>query len=189
MRTMIEDDPSLRSSRDTRQALTVALVKPGRGSWAYQAKNSSRAMLYTRLVIGDETLSRTRAFIRRHSVPFSTTVKSFILHLLIGSSEAMNTLPSEEGVPQAQEPVAADQQSADGFEVSLRLRPIQTLPQRAILDVGFFARFAPSTSERPKRRLHRGDLHMVPRRDPQKPVEHLTGTAPWRWALASSLET
>ena len=24
---------------------TVALVKPGRGSWAYQAKNSSRAML------------------------------------------------------------------------------------------------------------------------------------------------
>ncbi|MGA2135795.1 MAG: hypothetical protein ABSH50_26185 [Bryobacteraceae bacterium] len=33
MRTMIEDDPSPRSSSDTRQALTVALVKPGRGSW------------------------------------------------------------------------------------------------------------------------------------------------------------
>src|SRR5690348_1680990 len=32
MRTMIDDDPSLRSSRETRQALTVALVKPARGS-------------------------------------------------------------------------------------------------------------------------------------------------------------
>jgi hypothetical protein len=28
---MMEDDPSRRSSNDTRQALTVALVKPGRG--------------------------------------------------------------------------------------------------------------------------------------------------------------
>src|ERR1022692_954032 len=44
-RTMIDDDPSPRSSSVTRQALTVALVKPGRGSWAYQPKNSSRAML------------------------------------------------------------------------------------------------------------------------------------------------
>jgi hypothetical protein len=43
--TMIDDDPRPRSSSVTRQALTVALVKPGRGSWAYQAKNSSRAML------------------------------------------------------------------------------------------------------------------------------------------------
>jgi hypothetical protein len=32
---MMEDDPSPRSSRDTRQAFTVALVKPGRGPWAY----------------------------------------------------------------------------------------------------------------------------------------------------------
>jgi hypothetical protein len=45
MRTMMDDDPSPRSSRVTRQALTVALVKPGRGSWPYQPKNSSRAML------------------------------------------------------------------------------------------------------------------------------------------------
>ena len=45
IRTMMDDDPSLRSSSDTRHALTVALVKPGRGSWAYQPKNSSRAML------------------------------------------------------------------------------------------------------------------------------------------------
>jgi hypothetical protein len=28
---MMDDDPSRRSSRDTRHALTVALVKPGRG--------------------------------------------------------------------------------------------------------------------------------------------------------------
>jgi hypothetical protein len=34
MRTMIDEDPSLRSSSDTLQALTVALVKPGRSSWA-----------------------------------------------------------------------------------------------------------------------------------------------------------
>ena len=45
MRTMIDDDPSLRSSSDTRHALTVALVNPGRGSRSYQAKNSSSAML------------------------------------------------------------------------------------------------------------------------------------------------
>ena len=45
MRTIIDDDPSLRSSSETRQAETVALVKPGRGSWAYHAKNSSNAML------------------------------------------------------------------------------------------------------------------------------------------------
>jgi hypothetical protein len=42
---MVDDDPRRRSSRDTRQALTVALVKPGRGSCWNQAKNSSSAML------------------------------------------------------------------------------------------------------------------------------------------------
>ena len=45
MRTMIDDDPSPRSSSDTRQALTVALEKPGRGSASYHLKNSSRAIL------------------------------------------------------------------------------------------------------------------------------------------------
>jgi hypothetical protein len=38
-------------------AATVALVKPARGSTPYQAKNSSRPRLYTRRVIGEETLS------------------------------------------------------------------------------------------------------------------------------------
>src|ERR1039458_6102249 len=38
MRTMMLDEPRPCSSRDTRQALTVALVKPGRGSWAYPAE-------------------------------------------------------------------------------------------------------------------------------------------------------
>lgn len=42
---MIDDDPSPRSSSDTRQALTVALVNPGRGSWSYHENNSSKAML------------------------------------------------------------------------------------------------------------------------------------------------
>jgi hypothetical protein len=44
-----------------RQALTVALVKPARGSRLYQAKNSSSPRLYTRRVIGEETLSSTSA--------------------------------------------------------------------------------------------------------------------------------
>jgi hypothetical protein len=32
IRTMIDDEPSLRASKDPRHALTVALVKPDRGS-------------------------------------------------------------------------------------------------------------------------------------------------------------
>jgi hypothetical protein len=40
-------------------------------------------MLYTRFVIGDETESSTRLFIRRHSVALSTTVNSVILNPLI----------------------------------------------------------------------------------------------------------
>src|ERR1039458_2617902 len=83
MRTMMLDEPRPRSSRDTRQALTVALVKPQGGFHTYQPKNSSRAMLYTLFVIGDETESSTRLFIRRHSFVLSTTVNSFILHLLM----------------------------------------------------------------------------------------------------------
>ncbi|MGA2149008.1 MAG: hypothetical protein ABSH49_29040 [Bryobacteraceae bacterium] len=45
IRTFMETAPSPRASRATRQALTVALVKPGRGSWPYQAKNSSSPRL------------------------------------------------------------------------------------------------------------------------------------------------
>jgi hypothetical protein len=37
------------------------------------------------LVIGDETESSTRLFIRRHSFVFSTTVNSFILNPLMGN--------------------------------------------------------------------------------------------------------
>jgi hypothetical protein len=33
MRMMMDDDPRPRSSRDTRHALTVALVKPGHGAF------------------------------------------------------------------------------------------------------------------------------------------------------------
>ena len=64
IRIMIDDEPRPRASSDTRQALTVALVKPGRGSCRYHAMNSSSAMLYTRRVIGEETLSSTSAFSR-----------------------------------------------------------------------------------------------------------------------------
>jgi hypothetical protein len=38
MRTLIEIEPSPRASNATREAPTVALVKPGRGSWPYQRK-------------------------------------------------------------------------------------------------------------------------------------------------------
>jgi len=42
---MMEDEPRRRSSRDTRHALTVALVKPGRGACWNQAVNSFSAIL------------------------------------------------------------------------------------------------------------------------------------------------
>jgi len=42
---MMDDEPSCRSSNDTRYALTVALVKPGRGACWNQAINSFNAML------------------------------------------------------------------------------------------------------------------------------------------------
>jgi hypothetical protein len=38
IRTLMLTDPSPRASRATRQAVTVALVKPGRGSCSYQVK-------------------------------------------------------------------------------------------------------------------------------------------------------
>ena len=78
IRTMIEGEPSLRSSSDTRHALTVAFVNPGRGPSLNHARNSSSAMLYTRFVIGEETLSSTSCFNRSHSAGFSTTTKSLI---------------------------------------------------------------------------------------------------------------
>jgi len=76
---MMDDEPSWRSSRDTRHALTVALVKPGRGACWNQRRNSSSAMLYTRFVIGEDTLSSTIAFSFVHPAIFSTAIKSFIL--------------------------------------------------------------------------------------------------------------
>ena len=45
MRTFMETDPSPRASSATRQALTVALVKPARGSSANHRKNSSSPRL------------------------------------------------------------------------------------------------------------------------------------------------
>src|SRR5579863_4157790 len=75
---MMEDEPRRRSSRDTRQALTVALVKPGRGACWNHAINSFSAMLYTRLVIGEETLSSTSAFNFSHCAIFSIAINSFI---------------------------------------------------------------------------------------------------------------
>ena len=77
IRMMIDDEPRLRASSDARQALTVALVKPGRGSCLNHAINSSSAMLYTRFVIGEETLSSTSDFNLCHCAIFSTTTKSF----------------------------------------------------------------------------------------------------------------
>ena len=72
------------SSKDTRHALTVALVKPGRDACWNQPRNSSSAMLYTRFVIGEETLSSTSVFSVCHCAIFSTTIKSFILGPVVG---------------------------------------------------------------------------------------------------------
>jgi hypothetical protein len=75
---MMEDDPRRRSSSDTRQALTVTFVKPGRGACWNHAINSFSAMLYTRFVIGEETLSSTSIFNFSHWPIFSIATKSFI---------------------------------------------------------------------------------------------------------------
>src|ERR1019366_2476401 len=83
-RLLGRENPAHGPSRATRHALTVALVKPGRGSWPYQAKNSSSPRLYTRLVIGEETLSRTRAFNLRQSAALFANAISFISVLLLG---------------------------------------------------------------------------------------------------------
>ena len=77
-------DPSPRASRATRQALTVALIEPGRGSSSYQAKNSSSPRLQTLFVMGEETLSSTRAFSRRQSAVLFATAISLISVLLMG---------------------------------------------------------------------------------------------------------
>ena len=81
---MMDDERSRRSSRDTRQALTVALVKPGRGACWNHPIISSNAMLYTLFVIGDETLSRTRVFNFCHCAIFSRLINSFIQTPVIG---------------------------------------------------------------------------------------------------------
>jgi len=79
IRTLIETAPRPRASSATRQALTVALVNPGRGSWTdSHAKNSSSPRLYTRRVIGEETLFSTSAFSFCHWFVCGTTIKSFI---------------------------------------------------------------------------------------------------------------
>ena|ERR1039458_1904000 len=62
MRTLMETDPSPRASSATRQALTVAFVKPGRASWPYHAKKSSSPKLgldsYDRFFPNQDTMSK-----------------------------------------------------------------------------------------------------------------------------------
>jgi hypothetical protein len=58
--------------------LQVILAKPVRDDCRNQVRNSSIAMLYTRRVIGEETLSSTSAFNRCHSADFSTVLREFI---------------------------------------------------------------------------------------------------------------
>ena len=75
---MIDVEPGPQLSSETPKALTVALLKPVRDSRLYHSKNSSSAMLYTRRVIGEETLSNTSPLSFCHSaVLFTTTGRSF----------------------------------------------------------------------------------------------------------------
>jgi hypothetical protein len=78
IRTLMETAPSPRASSATRQAATVALVNPGRGSRPYQSKNSSSPRFYTRRVIGDETLSSTNRFSLCQWAACGTTITSVI---------------------------------------------------------------------------------------------------------------
>ncbi len=74
------------SSGSTRHALTVALVKPGRGALAgTMRENLLSAMLYTRFVMGELTLSSTRAFSFVHPAIFCTAIKSSFWILLMGT--------------------------------------------------------------------------------------------------------
>jgi hypothetical protein len=81
---MTDDDPRRRSSSDTRHALTVALVKPGRGSCWNHAMNSFKAMLYTRFVIGEETLSSTSASVSPTGRFFKSQLSRSVSVVLMG---------------------------------------------------------------------------------------------------------
>ena len=61
-------------------------------------------MLYTRFVIGEDTLSSTSVFSFCHWAIFSRLIKSFIWVLLLGiiGSYVMSTLPLKEGEHQAE---------------------------------------------------------------------------------------
>ena len=99
---VIDTELRPRASRATRQALTVALVRPARGSCEYQAKNSSSPRLYTRLVIGEETLSRTSAFSLCQSDALDATTSSFILSPFNGQYLAILSLPIYGTLPTTQ---------------------------------------------------------------------------------------
>jgi hypothetical protein len=81
IRTLIETEPGPRASKAPRQAFTVALVNPGRGSWPNHSINSSSPRLYTRRVIGEETESSTSAFSRRQSAARLPTPKCSFFRL------------------------------------------------------------------------------------------------------------
>jgi hypothetical protein len=73
----------------------VALVKPGRGACWNQARNSFKAMLYTRFVIGEETLSSTSVFSSPTLRAFQLQLNQSFVSLLLGIivSHVMWTLP------------------------------------------------------------------------------------------------
>ena len=78
IRTFRETAPSPRASIATRQAATVALVKPGRGLDCTTRRTHPGRSCKPVPVIGQETLSSTRDFRRRQSAPSSTIAISFI---------------------------------------------------------------------------------------------------------------
>ena len=61
--------------------------------------NSFRAMLFTRFVIGEETLSRTSAFCFSHWAIFSNAINSFFLGPVVGHYRQLpqTTLPRSAG--------------------------------------------------------------------------------------------
>lgn len=82
-RTLINDEPSPLPSKDARQPLTVAFVRPGHRSRRYQSRNSPDANLYKRRVCSEGTLSRTSIFSLAHESSCGTTTSAFVIRFYL----------------------------------------------------------------------------------------------------------
>jgi hypothetical protein len=79
-RMMIDDEPRPRGRASARpRSARGGIARSPRGAWLNQSRNSFSAMLFTRRVIGEDTLSRTRVLSLYQSAGCVAKTKSFIL--------------------------------------------------------------------------------------------------------------